>query len=168
MLGDTLLDSSPTRESVLRGVHWLVSLAVGIVGFLIGYFGLPLIETPELKVLITQSSILGVIFFFYAFILCYVYADTKHLKLTTWPWMVIVFLLNLVGFLFYLFYSAAKTDNWKRATLPIAYIFEILIIGVMVIVPLIYTEALPKALAHIAESAPRPFRDWGSARTIWN
>jgi periplasmic protein TonB len=156
MLGDTLLESSPTRESVLKGVHWLVSLAVGIVFFLVGYFGFPLIETPELKVLITQSSILGAIFLFYALILCYVYADSKHLKLTTWPWLIIVALLNLVGFLFYLFYSAAKTDNWKRATLPIAYIFEILVIGVLVIVPLIYTEALPKAQLMTFLVAPPP------------
>jgi len=156
MLGDTLLDSSPTRESVLRGVHWLVSLAVGIVGFLIGYFGLPLIETPEFKVLITQSTILGLIFFFYALILCYVYSDSRHLRLSTWPWMIIVALLNLVGFVGYLCYSAAKTDDWKRATLPIAYILEIIIIGVMVIIPLIYTEALPKAQLMTFLVAPPP------------
>ena len=156
MLGDTLLDSSPTREPVLKGVHWLVSLAVGIVGFLVGYFGLPLIETPEFKVLITQSTILGVIFFFYALILCYVYADTKHLKLATWPWMIITFLFNLIGFVAYLCYSAAKTDNWKRATLPIAYIFEVIIIGVMIIIPLIYTEALPKAQLMTFLVAPPP------------
>ena len=156
MLGDTLLDSSPTRESVLKGVHWLVSLAVGIVGFLVGYFGLPLIETPELKVLITQSSIIGAIFLFYALILCYVYADSRHYKLSTWPWLIIVFLFNLVGFLFYLFYSAAKTGDWKRATLPIAYIFEILVIGVLVVVPLIYTEALPKAQLMTFLVAPPP------------
>ena len=156
MLGDTLLDSSPARESVLKGVHWLISLAVGIVGFLVGYFGLPLIETPELRVLITQSTIIGVIFLFYALILCYVYSDSKHYNLSTWPWMIIVLLLNLVGFLFYLFYSAAKTGDWKRATLPIAYIFEIIVIGVLVIVPLIYTEALPKAQLMTFLVAPPP------------
>jgi protein TonB len=156
MLGDTLLDSSPTRESVLRGVHWLVSLAVGIVGFLIGYFGLPLIETPDFRVLVTQSTILGVIFFFYALILCYVFSDSRHLKLSTWPWMIIVALLNLVGFVGYLCYSAAKTDDWKRATLPVAYILEIIIIGIMVIVPLIYTEALPKAQLMTFLVAPPP------------
>lgn len=156
MLGDTLLDSSATRRSVLEGVHWLVSLAVGIVGFLIGYFGLPLIETPALKVLITQSTILGVIFFFYALILCYVWSDSRHLKLSTWPWMVIVFLLNLIGFVGYLCYSAAKTDDWKRATLPIAYIFEVIIIGVMIIIPLMKTEALPKAQLMTFLAAPPP------------
>ena len=66
------------------------------------------------------------------------------------------FLLNLVGFIIYLIYSAAKTGDWKRATLPIAYIFEVIIIGVMVLVPLIYTEALPKAQLMTFLAAPPP------------
>jgi len=156
MLGDTLLDSSEKRDPVLKSVHWLVSLAVGIGGFLLGYFGLNLIETPELKVLITQSLILGVIFFFYALILCYVWSDTRHFKFATWPWMIIVFLFNLVGFIAYLCYSAAKTDDWKRATLPIAYILEVVIIGVLIIVPLMQTDALPKAQLLTFLAAPPP------------
>jgi len=156
MLGDTLLDSSANRQSVLNGVHWLISLAVGILGFLVGYFGFPLIETPQLKVLITQSTILGVFFFFYALILCYVYADSRRLKFATWLWMTITFLLYLVGFVIYLCYSAAKTDDWKRATLPIAYIFEILIVGAMIIVPLMQTDALPKAQLLTFLAAPPP------------
>lgn len=156
MLGDTLLDSSPTRRSVLRGVHWLISLAFGILGFLIGFFGLPLIETPEMKVLITQSTILGVFFFFYALIVCYVYADTKHLEISTWPWVIITFVFNLVGFIVYLIYSASKTGEWKRATLPIAYIIEVIGIGVMVLIPLIYTQALPKTQLMSFLNVPPP------------
>jgi protein TonB len=156
MLGDTLLDSSVSRQSVLKSVHWLISLAVGIAGFLVGYFGFPLIETPELKVLITQSLILGSIFFFYALIICYVYADSKHLKFATWPWIIITALFNVLGLVAYLCYSAAKTDDWKRATLPIAYIFEVIIIGVMIIVPLMQTDALPKAQLLTFLAAPPP------------
>ena len=156
MLGDSLLDSSPTHDSALRGVHWLVSFAVGAVGFLIGYFGLPLIETPELKVLMTQSTILGVIFFAYALMLVYVYADSRHLGISTWPWLIATALLNVFGFIGYLVYSAAKTDNWKRATLPIAYIFEVIIVGVLVVIPLIYTEALPNAQLMTFLVAPPP------------
>ncbi len=156
MLGDSLLDSSPARRSVMRGVHWLVSLAFGIVGFLIGYFGLTLIETPEMKVLITQSTILGVIFFFYALIVCYVYADSRHLEFNTWLWVIITVVFNLVGFIVYLIYSASKTGEWKRATLPIAYIIEVIGIGVMILVPLIYTQALPKAQLMTFLVAPPP------------
>ncbi len=156
MLGDTLLDSSASHDSVLKSVHWLVSLAIGIAGFLIGYFGFPLIETPELKVLITQSLIIATIFFCYALILCYVWSDSRHFKFPTWPWMIVVFLFNLVGFMAYLCYSAAKTDDWKRATLPIAYIFEVIVIGVMIIVPLMQTDALPKAQLMSFLAAPPP------------
>jgi periplasmic protein TonB len=156
MLGDTLLDSSEKRDPVLKGVHWLVSLAIGIAGFLIGYFGFPLIETPELKVLITQSLIVGTIFFFYALILCYVWSDATHFKFPKWPWLIVVFLLNLVGFVAYLCYSASKTDDWKRATLPIAYIFEVIVIGVLIIVPLMQTDALPKAQLMTFLAAPPP------------
>ena len=156
MLGDTLLDSSLQREPVLKSVHWLVSLAVGVAGFLIGYFGFPLIETPDLKVLITQSLIIATIFFFYALILCYVWSDSRHFRFSTWPWMIIVFLFNLVGFVAYLCYSAAKTDDWKRATLPIAYIFEVIVIGILIIVPLMQTDALPKAQLMTFLAAPPP------------
>ncbi|HUZ47650.1 MAG TPA: energy transducer TonB [Terriglobia bacterium] len=156
MIGDTLLDSSPSRDPVLRGRHWLITLAVGVVGFCVGYVGLPFAETPELRVLITQSTILGVMFFFFALMLVYVYADTRHLGLSTWLWVPITFVFNLVGFIAYLMYSAAKTGNWKRATLPIAYIIEVVVIGVMVIVPLIYTEALPKAQLMTFLVAPPP------------
>lgn len=156
MLGDTLLDSSPNRESVMKGVHWLVSLAFGIVGFLIGFFGLTLIETPTTKVLITQSLILGVIFFFYGVMICYVYADSHHLKISTWPWVAATVVLNLVGFIVYLIYSASKTGEWKRATLPIAYIIEIVGVGVLILIPLIYTQALPKAQLMTFLVAPPP------------
>ena len=156
MFDETLLDSSPSREPVLRGRHWLITLAIGVVGFLLGYFGLPFAETPELKVLITQSAILGVLFFCFALMLVYVYADTRHLGFSTWLWVAVTFLLNIVGFIVYLIYSAAKTGNWKRATLPIAYMIEVVVIGVMVIVPLIYTDALPKAQLMTFLVAPPP------------
>ncbi|MGH7969986.1 MAG: energy transducer TonB, partial [Limisphaerales bacterium] len=62
----------------------------------------------------------------------------------------------LVGFVAYLCYSASKTDDWKRATLPIAYIFEVIVIGIMIIVPLMQTDALPKAQLLTFLAAPPP------------
>jgi protein TonB len=62
----------------------------------------------------------------------------------------------LFGFVVYLIYSAAKTDNWRRATIPIAYIFEGIIVGMFVLVPLIYTEALPSAQLMTFLAAPPP------------
>ena len=104
----------------------------------------------------TQSAILAGVVTGFALILCYVLADAGRHGFNRGVWFVIVLLLNLVGFIVYLIYSAAKTGDWKRATLPIAYIFEVIIIGVMVLVPLIYTEALPKAQLMTFLAAPPP------------
>jgi protein TonB len=158
MFDESLLDSSPSRAPVLTGTHWAICFGAAGVGFLAVFFGLPvLFVPPETKVLITQSIILGAVpLFFTALFLCYVYADSRHLGLSTWPWMVMTFLLSVFGFLFYLCYSATKTDNWKRATIPIAYIFEVMIVGGIILVPLIYTEALPKAQLMTFLVAPPP------------
>jgi protein TonB len=157
MFDETLLESSPSRTPVLTGTHWTISVAVGVAFFLAAFFGLPLLFVPpDTKVLIAQSTIVGLLFMGFAAILCYVYADSKHLGLNTALWVTVAVVLNLVGFLVYLIYSAAKTDNWKRATIPIAYILEVILVGVMVLVPLIYTEALPKAQLMTFLVAPPP------------
>lgn len=157
MLCDTLLDSSPAREPVLHGRHWLMMLAAAMAGFCLGWFGLPLVETPQIKVLATQSSILAVAFFFATLMLVYVYADSRHLGLRTWPWIALTLQLNIVGFIAYLVYSATKTHDWKRASLPIAYMIEVLTIGVMVIIPLVYTQALPKtSFSFVSMPLPPP------------
>jgi len=157
MFDETLLDSSPSRAPVLKGKHWLISLAIGVVVFLGFFFGLPVVFVPpETKVLIAQAIILGVLASCYAFMLCYVVADAHHLGFNAWAWFFFTLLLNLVGFIIYLIYTAAKTDEWKRATLPIAYILEGVLVGVTVLFPLIYTEALPKAQLMTFLAAPPP------------
>jgi protein TonB len=154
MFENTLLESSPEAAPVLTGKHWLISIGLGVVTFLIGFFGLPTVSANETKVIVTQSAIVGVVVAGFALILCYVLADCRRHGFNRIVWFVVVFLLNLVGLVIYLAYSAAKTGDWKRATLPIAYVFEAIIIGVMVLVPLIYTEALPKAQLMTFLAAP--------------
>jgi protein TonB len=157
MFDETLLDSSPSRAPILTGTHWAISIGVGIVVFLAAYFGLPIIFVPpETKVLIAQSAILGTIPLLFALMLCYVYADSRHIGLSTGLWVAVALVLNLAGFVFYLIYSAAKTEEWKRATIPIAYIFEVILVGVTILYPLIYTEALPKAQLMTFLVAPPP------------
>lgn len=157
MFDETLLDSSPSRAPVLKPIHWVIGGVVGAVFFFVAFFGLPLIiEAPETKALIAQSIVVGAVFLFYALMLCYVYADAQHLGLGVWFWLIVTLALNLIGFLIYLIYSAARTDNWKRATIPIAYIGEVLLVGVLVLIPLIYTEALPKAQLMTFLVAPPP------------
>ncbi|HEV2247449.1 MAG TPA: energy transducer TonB [Terriglobia bacterium] len=156
MLSDTLLDSSPAREPVLRGRHWLATVGAAVAGFCLAWVALPLFEALQGKVLATQGIIVAAVFFFFALMLAYVYADSRHLGLRRWPWMALTFTLNIAGFIAYLVYSAAKTGNWKRASLPIAYMVEVMAIGVMVIIPLIHSEALPKASLRQTTILPPP------------
>lgn len=158
MFDETLLDSSPSKAPVMNGALWGISFGVGVVGFLVGYFLLPLLAGPPESVSagIIQSLFVGGFFFAYAAILCYVYADTRHLGLSTIAWLVLVLLFNIVGFVIYLIYSAQKTGDWKRATIPLAYIAEFALIGVAILVPLLITQALPKTMLSVALVAPPP------------
>lgn len=159
MFDETLLESSPAHAPVLEGIHWFISIFAGIAGFLLWYLGAPFVFGPaeSAKALIAQAVLFsGVPVLFYALMLCYVFADTRHLGFSVWGWFIAVLLLNVVGFLVYLIYSAAKTENWKRATIPIAYIFEGVLVGMLVLYPLIYTEALPKAQLMTFLVAPPP------------
>jgi len=157
MFDDILLESSPSRGSVLKAKHWLLSLAVGAVVFMAAFFLLRiLVFGAEKKVLLTQAGILGVLAAAWALMLCYIVADAHHLKLSWVAWFIITLLTFVVGFIGYLIYSAMKTDNWRRATIPIAYILEGCLVGLFVLVPLIYTEALPSAQLMTFLSAPPP------------
>jgi protein TonB len=156
MFEDTLLDSSAKSAPILTPKHWLISIAIGAVFFLTGYFVLPMISANETSVILTQSGIVGVVIAGLAAILCYVLADAGRNGFNRGVWFTIAFLLPLVGFIIYLIYSASKTGDWKRATLPIAYILEVIIVGVLVLLPLIYTQALPKAQLMTFLAAPPP------------
>src|SRR5438105_3233912 len=145
MFDETLLDSSPTHAPVLKSTHWLISVGAAVLAFVVGHFALPLLTFAQGEALTTQSVLLAILVFFYALMLCYTYADAKHLGFNVGLWLGLVVVLYAIGFVFYLIYSASKTGDWKRATIPIAYIFEVIFIGVMILIPLIYTEALPKA-----------------------
>lgn len=157
MFEDTLLESSPSAAPVLTGWHWLLSIAIGVVVFLAGFFLLPVFSFGvEERVIVAQAAIAGIVFGSYALLLCYVVADGGRYGFNRGMWFIVTLLLNLVGFIIYLVYTAAKTGNWKRATLPLAYIFEVILVGVTMLFPLIYTEALPKAQLMTFLSAPPP------------
>src|SRR5580658_4601956 len=113
MFDDSLLDSSPRRAPVLTGNHWIISIVIGAAAFLGGYFGLPLTSPNETSVVLTWSAIVGILITSWALIICYVWADASRNGFNRWVWMFICILLFLVGFIFYLVYSAAKTGDWK-------------------------------------------------------
>jgi protein TonB len=145
MFEDALLESSPRRDSVLRRIHYLISAFAGVVVFAQGLYTLPLfLGPPGERALFVAAAIAGVAMALYALMLAYVWVDTRQQHLCTWPWFGITLLLNLPGFLIYLVYSAQKTGEWRRAAIPLAYVTESMLIGVLVLVPLIYTQALPR------------------------
>src|SRR5271169_5957072 len=131
MFDESLLDSSPSRRSVLTGMHWLIGIGVGVAVFLIAYL-VPGLLPAEGTALIVQSGILGGLAMLYAVMLCYVWADSRHLEFNSWLWIAMAFLLPLVGFVVYLIYTASKTGDWKRATIPLAYIIECVLVGVAI------------------------------------
>ena len=156
MFEESLLESSTQKAPILKPFHWVVSLVIGAAVFLTLYLVLPTISANETKVIVAQSAIVGSVVTAFAVILCYVLADCKRHGFNRVVWFIVVLLLNLIGFIIYLMYSAAKTGDWQRATLPIAYIFEAIIVGLLVLFPLIYTEALPRAQLMTFLAAPPP------------
>ena len=156
MFDATLLDSSPERSPVLTTSHWVAGFCVGVLGGLAGYLVLPLIfPTPPLG-LIAESAFLGIGLMFYELMIWYVLADARHLHFSIWKWSLILLLLNAVGFVAYLIYSARKTGDWKRAALPIAYLFEGIVVCCLLLFPLIMTQALPDSRWSISSIPPPP------------
>jgi protein TonB len=155
MFEDALLESSPRRASVLCRIHYLISAFAGTVFFVQAWYLLPWMVAPAGgRALFIAAAMVGGAAALHALMLCYVWADTRHQCLRTWPWLGITLLLNLPGFLIYLVYSAQKTGDWRRASIPLAYVAESMLVGVLVLVPLIYTQALPKIVS--MERIPPP------------
>lgn len=157
MFDETLLESSEKRGPVLKSIHWLISIGVGVLGYILGYFTLGLIFAgTEGGALATQSLTLAIVLGFYAMVICYVWADTGHLGFSRPLWVGITVILPLVGFVIYLMYSASKSGDWKRATMPIAYLFEAILLGSIILYPLMYTQTLPQAQLMTMLVAPPP------------
>ncbi len=147
MFDDALLDSSPSRFPLLNERHVIISGLVGVLGSIAAFFSLSLLfPGAETKEIVARSLLLGIVLTLSMLMLCYVYASARHLRFRVWVWMAFVLVFNLIGFLGYLLYSAVKTGNWKRASVPAACCLEILLLAALVVVPLVHTEALPKVL----------------------
>ena len=66
---------------------------------------------------------------FDALAVCYAYSDARRQGFRARLWLAVVLVASLPGFMIYLVYSASKTGDWKRATLPMAYTFEAVLIS---------------------------------------
>ena len=98
MFEETLLDSSPTHAPVLRSAHWLICIAAGIAGYFLGRLALPFLTFAQGEALSTQAVFLAILLFFYALMLCYVYADAKHLGFSVGLWVAVTAVLYVLGF----------------------------------------------------------------------
>jgi periplasmic protein TonB len=144
MFEASLLDSSTTRQPVLGTFQWLVALGIGFLGFLIGAMKLPAAATPDgTNIVLVRALIVGGGLMFYSLSVCYAFKDARRQGFNPWFWAAVVVVANLPGFVMYLVVSALRTGDWKRATLPIAYAFEVLLVCFAALLPLIYTQALP-------------------------
>jgi len=157
MFEHALLESSSRRTSVLRRIHYLFAAFTGMLFFAQGWYLLPMLLAPEgERALFIAAAIIGVTAAAWALMVCYVGADSRQQHWRAWPWIAVTLLLNLPGFLIYLVYSAGKTGDWKRAAIPLAYVAESILVGMLTLVPLIYTQALPKQLLITDVHIPPP------------
>jgi len=139
-----LLDSSPLREPVLRRLHWVLSGLVGVVCFGVALSIFHAGLTPHTRLAVIAAAGAGLAGALQTLMLCWVFADATRSRLRAWPWLLLTLCLSVPGFLIYLAYSAQKTGDWKRAAIPMAYVFQIGLLCLMVMLPLIYTQALPE------------------------
>ena len=157
MFGDTLLESSPARSSLLDIRHYFYAAAGGAVASLLWFLALGrLLSAGPSAAMGLQSLLIGTVAGVSGLMLCYVHVESRGLGLNTPLWVTLTCLLNLPGFFCFLVYTAARTGNWKRAAIPCVYGAEGLLVGAMALVPLIYTEALPKTVWTEVLQVPLP------------
>jgi protein TonB len=165
MFDETLLESSPSRTPLLKKSHYLYAAAGGAATSLAWFFALARVARTSVvevrgsypvRATAVQSVLIGTFVAAFGLMLCYVYAESRQLALSTAFWLALTCLLNLPGFVCFLVYAAAKTGDWKRAAIPCVYCGEVLLVGALALIPLIETEALPKAIWTGVLQAPLP------------
>jgi protein TonB len=157
MFEDTLLESLPTRPPVLKKGYYLFAAACGAMASLAWVFARGrLLSLTTIRTTALQSLVLGAVVAAFALMLGYVYAESRQLALNTAFWLALTLFLNFAGFICFLVYAAAKVGDWKRAAIPCVSIGEVLLVGAMALIPLMYTEALPKAIWGEVLHAPLP------------
>ncbi len=156
MFETSVLDLSAGNIPVLRRLHWVVAFAVGAALFAAAWFILPVVSFGISRpVLQFQSAILCVFGMATSLMIGYAWTDSRREGFHV-AWLISVVVLNLAGFIMYLFYSAKKTSQWSRASIPVAYIFQAFLLAGLVIYPLIKMEALPRGQLMTFLVAPPP------------
>jgi periplasmic protein TonB len=156
MFRETLLDSSPSYRTHLTSYQLGISCLVGLVGFAAGAIAFPRLPGFTSPWAWLEGGLVsGFIALLYALMVCHVVADARQVKIRPGLWLAVVLAFNLPGLVCYLVFSARKTGDWKRIALPLAYSFEATLLGVCLVMPLVFTEGLPK-LAWLTPVPPPP------------
>ncbi len=143
MFETTLLESSRDHVTVLTRRHRIAALIAGLGGFLTGWKLVPIVFfTVNVKALTLWSLLLGAAVALHVLMACYVYAEGQRLRSGALRWLVVTVLTSVIGFMGFLIHSARKTGEWKHVTVPLASVCEVLLLGVLVLVPLVRTQAL--------------------------
>jgi len=143
MFEQALLDSSLDHMPVITGRHRIISMLAGLAGFLVTWKLLPILFfAVSTRTALVQSLLLGTAVALHALMLCYVRAEARRLKFAPLGWVALTCVSNAVGFIAFLASSARRTGNWKRVTVPLASVCEILLLSALVLIPLIRTQAI--------------------------
>ena len=156
MFRETLLDSSPTQGAHLTSYQRGISCLMGLVGFAAGATAFP--HLPGFTgpwAWLEGGLASGFVALLYVLMVYFVAADARQAGIRPGPWLAVVLVFNLPGLVCYLAFSARKTGDWKRISLPLAYSFKAALLGVCLIMPQVFTEGLPK-LAWLTPVPPPP------------
>lgn len=166
MFTESLLVSSPSRGPLLTvGHRWVIFLA-GTMGFVYGIFFWPFRGgMAGAEVTLLRAMLAGAVLAVYALGGAYVYADARNQGLAANIWCAAFLLLNVAGLLAYLAYSAQRTGDWKRVAVPLAYTLQAFFLSILILIPLIKTEALPNLGWRIIDAPSPPPSGGGRAST---
>ena len=154
MFESSLLDFRAVRLPVLKRFHWAVSVVIGAAFFFAACCVLPFLSGAEGGALRFQSFFVGILTASWSLMAFYVWTDSRRENLNI-LWVGTA-LFHLPGFAVYLIYSATKTGDWKRASVPMAYALQGLLLGALLAYPLIKMEAVQKAFRIIESGDPPP------------
>jgi protein TonB len=143
MFETTLLDSVSEQSPVLTGRHRIISMFSGSTVIIAAWEMLPLIAYGAgTEATLAYSLALGAGAAAQALMICYVHAESRRLGLSRIVWLAATLAGSAAGFMAFLIHTARRTGDWRRAAMPLATTIEVAVLGVLLLIPLICTQAL--------------------------
>jgi len=169
------------EKAAITGTGWSVVIGVFVVLTPILWYVENQLAgaTYSPSVVLFLAMFLSAVVAFYVFMMVYAWGDTGRIRINRMGWTAFVAILPLlftiaglllipdlvlvvaisgllVAIAVYLIYTGFHTGEWRRATIPLSTIFQVILLGVMILMPLLYTEALPKQMLTTFLAAPPP------------